>query len=456
VLRRGRGRRGADQGRAGTAGSDGPATALLAADYAEAVLWQQQADPPVLEPGPLPAQVDVAVVGAGYCGLSAARVLARAGRSVLVVERDQLGWGASTRNGGMAIPELKDGPSGLTARYGPVGRRLYDEVNQAFDQLEALVVEEELDCDYHRPGQLYLAHNRAHVDALAALADEHGGELGEPVRFVPRPQLGEEIGSDAFYAGVVLERTGGLHPARYHAGLARLALAAGAQVHDHTAAVAIEPRPRGGFQLVTDRGAVEAGEVLVATNAYADNLVPWLARRVVPIGSYIVATEVLDPDLARSVNPHQRMLVDTKNLLFYWRLSPDGRVLFGGRRSLATTTVAQARDFLYRSLVAIHPQLAGVRITHAWGGNVAITLDRMPHVGRVPTGPGVGALYATGCNGSGVALNSWMGTRLADVVLGGELPALAEIRFPAVPLHRARRAYLPAVGQWFRWEDGRP
>ncbi len=432
-----------------------PAQAVLAADYAEAVLWQQQADPPTIDPHPVPASADVAIVGGGYCGLSAARQLARAGRSVVVVERDPLGWGASTRNGGMVIPELKDGPAGLTARYGSAGGRMYHEVNQAFDQLEALVTDEGLDCDYERTGQLYLAHNQAHVEALATLADEHGGQLGEPVRFVPGDALGDEIGSDAFFAGVVLERTGGLHPARYHAELARLALAAGADLHDHTTALAVEPRAQGGFQLVTDRGTVVAGDVLVATNACADGLVPWLARRVVPIGSFIIATEVLDPDLARSVDPRRRMLVDTKNLLFYWRLSPDGRVLFGGRRSLAASTVAEARDYLYQSMVRIHPQLAGTRLTHAWGGYVAITLDRMPHLGRIPSGPGVGALFATGCNGSGVALNSWMGTRAAHVLLGGEPPALAEIRFPAVPLHRARRAFLPVVGQYFTWQDRR-
>jgi glycine/D-amino acid oxidase-like deaminating enzyme len=440
--------------------ASGPAQALLAADYREDVLWQTQAEPPVVDRHDLPASVDVAVVGAGYCGLSAARQLAAQGRGVVVVDRDPLGTGASTRNGGMVIPELKSGPSGLAARYGPVGPRMYDEVNQAFDQVEALVSGGVggggIDCDYQRTGQLYLAHNQAHVDALAAVADEHGGELGEDVRFVSGADLADEIGSSAFAAGVVLARTGAIHPARYHAGLARLALAAGADLHDRTTALAIEPGPQGGFQLVTDRGSVEAGDVIVATNAYADGLVPWLQRRVVPIGSFIIATEVLDPDVARAVSPRNRMMVDTKNLLFYWRLSPDGRMLFGGRRSLAASTVADARDFLYRSMLDIHPQLAGTRVTHAWGGKVAITLDRMPHFGRVPSGPGLGALYATGCNGSGVALNSWMGTRAAEVVLGGPMPAMAEIRFPAVPLHRARRAFLPVVGQWYAFEDRRP
>ena len=133
----------------------------LAPTYQERVLWQTQADPPELEAHALPATVDVAIVGAGYCGLSAARELARAGRSVVVIERDPLGFGASTRNGGMVIPELKSGPARLEKKYGSVGLRLYEEVNQAFDHVETLIAQEQLDCDYLRSGQLYLAHNRA-------------------------------------------------------------------------------------------------------------------------------------------------------------------------------------------------------------------------------------------------------------------------------------------------------
>jgi len=177
---------------------------------------------------------------------------------------------------------------------------------------------------------------------------------------------------------------------------------------------------------------------------------------VVPVGSYIIATEVLDPALARDISPRDRMLVDTKNFLFYWRLSPDGRVLFGGRRSLAPATIPEARDFLYESMLQVHPQLAGVALEFAWGGNVAVTYDRMPHFGRVPTGDAEGAIFATGCNGSGVALNSWLGVRAAAVVEGEASPSFAEIPFPAVPLHAARSAYLPVVGQWFGWQDRRP
>ncbi|MGZ4716426.1 MAG: NAD(P)/FAD-dependent oxidoreductase, partial [Acidimicrobiales bacterium] len=320
-------------------------TAPLAGTYQERVFWQTQADPPTIEPHALPADVDVAVIGAGYCGLAAGRELARAGRSVAVIERDPIGVGASTRNGGMVIPELHVGPAALTRRFGPLGARLHAEANEAFDWIERLIADGPIDCDYERTGQLYLAHNQAHVAALQAMAEDHGRRLGEAVHWVDRAGLRDEIGSDAFFGGVVLERTGGLHPAKYHAGLARLALAAGADIHDRTTAIELRSLGRGlGYELTTSRGTVTAAEVVVATNAYADGLVGWLRRRVVPVGSYIIATTVLDPEVAASVSPRNRMLVDTKNFLFYWRLSPEGRLVFGGRRSLAPATIPEARD----------------------------------------------------------------------------------------------------------------
>jgi glycine/D-amino acid oxidase-like deaminating enzyme len=384
----------------------------LAPEYREGVLWQEQAPPAVdPEPVPLPARADVVVVGAGYAGLSAARELASAGRGVVVLDAHPLGWGASTRNGGMVIPELKAGPAALERSLGPLGARLYAEVNEAFDHVEALVAgpAPAIACDYERTGQLYLAHAARLVPELRAIAQEHA-DHGEDVRFVPREALAGEVGSTAYHGGVVYERTGGLHPARFHAGLAAAARDAGAVVVDRTRATAVERRgspPSPAFVVRTERGTVEAGDVVVCTNAYADGLIPALARRVLPIGSFIVATEVLDPGLARSVSPGRRMLVDSKNLLHYWRLSPDGRMLFGGRRSLAPSTVAQARDFLYEGMLRVHPQLAGVRVERAWGGDVAMTLDRLPHVGRID-----GVWYAAGCNGSGVALNTWLGARI--------------------------------------------
>jgi glycine/D-amino acid oxidase-like deaminating enzyme len=176
-----------------------------------------------------------------------------------------------------------------------------------------------------------------------------------------------------------------------------------------------------------------------------------LQRRVLPIGSFIIATEVLDPELAHSISPRNRMLVDSKNLLFYWRLTPDGRLAFGGRKSLRTTTVTDAADFLYDSMIRVHPQLSGTAIDFAWGGEVALTVDRLPHVGSFGR-----VAYATGCNGSGVALMPWLGMRMADAMVGeGPPPPFIELRHRPVPLTRWRRLWTPIVGSWFRMQDRR-
>jgi glycine/D-amino acid oxidase-like deaminating enzyme len=421
---------------------------------ADAVLWQEQVVLPELPASAdaVAGRVDVAVVGGGYAGLSAARALAAAGRDVVVFEKGPIGWGAHSRNGGMAIPELKAGPATLQAKYGELGLRMHREVNEAFDHLEALIETERIDCDYERTGQLYLAHSPRLVPHLRALAAEHADQFGEPVRFVPKEALADEIGSDVWHGGVVYDRTGGLQPAKLHAGLVRLALDAGATIRDRTAVTQLTDRGdrRGGrFEVGTAHGTVRADDVIVTTNAYADGLLPELARRVLPIGSFIVTTEPLGPEVAEAVSPKRRMFVNTKYLLFYWRLSPDGRMVFGGRRSLQHATVADAADYLTRSMREVHPQLADVAVTHRWGGNVAVTLDRMPHVGRLR-----GAWYATGCNGSGVALNTWLGHRLGQVVLGAAPPpSFAELRHRPIPLHRFRKLYLPVVGQWFRYQD---
>jgi len=421
-------------------------TAPLAEDYQETPFWTADAPPPTRPSTPLPASADAVIVGGGYCGLNAATEFARRGHHAVVIDREVLGWGASTRNGGMVIPELKVGPAGLERKYGPLGRRLHEAVNDAFDEVEAIIADQPIACDYERTGQLYLAHHPRMVDHLRHEADDLT-DAGVPAHFVPGDQLADEIGSTAYHAGLVLDRTGGLQPARFHQGLVARAEAAGAELHEHTGADVVE-RAGDGFRVTTPRGVIRARHLVIATNAYADGLSPALRRRTLPVGSYIIATEPLSADLAAAVNPHRRMLVDTKNFLFYWRLTADGRMVFGGRRSLSPVSVPEARDFLHQSMVRVHPQLEGARVAHAWGGNVAITFDRMPQVGVID-----GAHYATGCNGSGVALNTWMGAQVAGMALGDPAPPFAELPRPSIPLWRARKAYLPVVGQWYRLRD---
>ncbi len=437
----------------GPAGRFAAVSAVLAEDYEERCLWQAQVDPPATA-HELPADsVDVLVVGAGICGLAAADAAASRGRSVVVVDREPLGWGASSRNGGMVIPELKAGPAALAKKYGTVGTRMHEEVVEAFEFVEASATGTDgrggIDCDWSVPGELYLAHSVHHVEHLRAMTRELS-DAGEAVHFVERNDLHTEIGSEAFVGGVVLERTGAVHPAKLHAGLARRAMASGAVVCDRTAVESVTAE-RGGHTVRTTRGTIRANDVIIATNAAADSAVPELERRVLPIGSFIIATEVLDPELAASVSPTGRMMVDTRNFLAYWRLTPDGRLAFGGRRNMEPVEIAEARDFLYGRMVDIHPQLAGVPIRYAWGGHVAMTLDRLPHVGQLD-----GAWYATGCNGSGVALNTWLGHRLGLVVCGEAAPpAVAELRHRPIPIRSLRSAYLPIVGRWFSFQDAR-
>lgn len=426
-------------------------SAPLAAGYREAPLWHDGVELPeaLRVERALPASADVVIVGGGYCGVMAATELARRGRHSVVVEADPIGVGASTRNGGMVIPELKCGPRKLAKRYGALGGELIDAVFDAFDLVERTIADHAIECDYARTGGLLLAHHDAQLAGLRDMAREWVDDLDEPAHFVTRDALVDEIGTSAYAGGIVLEKTGGLQPARYHAGLVRIALDAGAELHGATRALALDQRGSGRWRVVTNRGDIDAGDVLVATNAYRDRLVPWLERRVLPIGSFVIATEVLDPDVAHAISPRGRMFFDTKNFLFYWRLSPDGRVVFGGRTSLGTTTVPIARDVLYREMVRVHPQLAGIRVDRAWGGSVAITFDRLPHCGRVD-----GAAFATGCNGTGIALATWFGVRAAAWMSGEEpAPAFAQLPFPAIPLHRYREQYLPAVGWWLRARD---
>jgi glycine/D-amino acid oxidase-like deaminating enzyme len=420
---------------------------LLGEGYRARVLWQDTATPHPVATAELPGAVDAVVVGGGYAGVSAASELARRGRSVAVLDAHDLGWGASTRNGGMVLPELKAGPRALERRLGPLGLRLHQEVEDAFDHVEALVADG-LECSYARTGHLHLTHSAAGAGGLASLGEELRS-VGSPAHLVTADELATEIGSTAFHAGLVVERSGGLHPARFHAGLVARAASTSATLHPHTPAT--EVRRRGGsWDVQTPRGVITARALLVATNAYADALVPALRRRVLPMGSFIIATAPLEPALAKEVLPTGRICFNDRNLLWYWRLDDEGRMVFGGRKKLGRISLEEARDFLYRSMLEVHPQLRGVPIERAWGGNVALTRDRLPHCGAVDD-----IWYVAGCNGSGVALNTWLGHRMAGAICGDPLPAFAELTHRAIPLHALRRAWLPAVSAWFRFQDRR-
>jgi glycine/D-amino acid oxidase-like deaminating enzyme len=392
--------------------------------------------------------VDVAVVGGGYTGLAAARALAKGGASVAVLEAETIGWGASSRNGGMVLPGYKAELATLLRLYGRErARALFDDSLAAIGFVETLVRDEAIDCDWRRAGHLTLAARASHLSALereqALLSREYGyqTELRGPER------LGEEIDSKRYHGGLLDPRAGTVQPARYLVGLAQAAARSGALLVEHTAVRGVL-RKGSRFEVATDRGRVDAGGVLIATNGYTGRLLPWLARRVVPVGSHIIATEPLPAELQRRLIPRGRMLSDTKNLLYYFRLSPDGRMVFGGRAAFVPTAIERSREILRRGMIEVFPQLADTAIEFAWGGTLGFTLDQMPHAGRRD-----GVAYALGYGGHGVALASWLGDRIGTAMGGGPWPGLAAIPFPAVPLYWGRPWFLPLAGAYYGLKD---
>jgi glycine/D-amino acid oxidase-like deaminating enzyme len=399
---------------------------------------------------PLPDTADVVVIGGGYTGINAARELARRGVAVTVLEAHALGFGASTRNGGIVHAGYKWGPRELIKRYGEdTGRALYRETLDGYETVKRLISTEAIACDFREVGHLELAYAPSHVSELhharASLAS-----MGTEASIVSREDIRTEIGSDAYFGALVVPGSGLLHPGRYFAGLVDAAASAGADLHENARARTIRRRPAGGFDVETDRGTISAGDVFVATNGYTDGVVPSLRRRIIPIGSYIIASEPLPEDLAREISPKGRSFFDTKNFLYYWHVSADRRMVFGGRASFMPTSIDQTAAILHRGLLEVHPQLAGYRIDYAWGGNVGFTFDRMPHVGRTSQG----VAYAMGCCGTGVALMTHLGTKVGEWLAGGEAPALARLKFPLVPApYEGRPWFLPFAGEWFRLQD---
>jgi glycine/D-amino acid oxidase-like deaminating enzyme len=415
----------------------------------ERCLWTETTAASPGPAGPVPPdRTDVAVIGGGYTGLAAARALARRGVDVTVLERHVIGWGASSRNGGFVLPGFKPDVEVLARKLGIAeARRLFELSKQAVEGLEALIADEAIDCDYTRCGTIILAARPGHLVGLERSRQFLRDQLGHETTLLTRGDLRGEIGSTRYHGGLLDTLAGAVQPARLVQGLARAAARAGARLVEGVEVRRLERR-REGWGIATSAGAIRAGDVFVATNGYTGPAVPALQRRVVPVGSYLIATPPLDPALAARLVPRLRVLSDTKNLLYYFRLSPDGRMVFGGRAAFTPTPVARSTEILARGMVEVFPELAGVAVEYAWGGQVAFTLDQMPHAGRLE-----GVYYALGYGGHGVAMATWLGARMGDTMAGaGEIPRLTA-PFRAVPLYGGTPWFLPLVGGYYRVRD---
>ena len=417
--------------------------------------WSDTIDAPEAAKAPLPARVDVAVIGGGITGLSAALALARRGIGVAVLEEHSIGWGASSRNGGMVLTGLKIDAGTLIARYGrELARELFKASVDSVDLVDELVRSEHIDCQFNRGGHLSLASKPAHYAGFEREAELLAREFNHPTRLVPRSALRSEIGSDLYHGGLLDAASGGVNPAQYVAGLARAARSAGATLHGNARVQRVE-RQGARWRVSTARGVLDAGEILVATSGYTDSVTPSLRRRLLPIGSYVIATEPLPEGLAHELSPTERMMYDSRHFLHYFRLTADRRLLIGGRARFVPETERSVRESaveLRHGMLAIYPQLKNTRVEYAWGGTLDFAFDTMPHSGQID-----GYHYAVGYAGHGVALATYMGTA-AGAAIGSGAPdtnPFARLPFRGAPpgLHASKDWVLPIVAAWYRLLD---
>lgn len=403
---------------------------------------------------PVPKKCNVAIVGSGFTGLSAANTLLDNGSGAVVFDRDCPGFGASTRNGGqIGSGNQKFRVKTLIALRGEnKAVALLREGTEMLGYIEQLVTKEKLDCDFRRCGRFRGAIRPEHYEAMARDMEDLKRVAGVESSMIPRSQQHSEIGSDIFCGGSVLPNDASLHPGLYHSGLLARVTAKGGRVIGDAAVLEITPEA-GGYRLRTARGETRAKNVIIATNGYTDGLVPELKRRIVSIGSGLVATgEIPEATLDRLL-PKRRVYGNTNRVFYYFRAAPGARrIIWGGRVGrLAAANSPRAYSHLARDMLRVFPDLAEIPVTHAWSGLIGYTYDEIPHLGR----SAAGLYYALGYCGTGVSRATYFGHKIALQLLGKKdgQTAFDDLTFPAYPAHPIAKRAVPAFETWYRFRD---
>lgn len=418
--------------------------------------WHEAAPPEPPSGRPLPASADVAIVGSGFTGLSAALALAEAGRHVVVLDSGPAGAGASSRNGGMIGWGHRANIEGLSKRYGEdAALGILAEARLSLEFTTGLIEKfGAAKVGYKRTGRFLGASSPTKFAELKRWAETEAPRLGMDVDVVPKDRQGAHIATDLYAGGLHFRQHGGLHPALFHRALLGAACAAGAEVVDHTAVTGVSGTEAEGFRLRTSQGEIAAKDVIWAGNGYgATGGFPALAKRLIPIPSTIIATEPLGANRMGSLIPSGNMIVETLSRHSYFRPDPSGeRLLWGGRASLNVLPEAESGRRLRGFMLSVFPDLKDVGLTHSWKGFVAFTFDGVPHIGRIG-----GIWHACGYNGSGVAMAPYLGWRLAQrVIASGEgETGLDAARFDSPPFYRGTPWFLRGVELWYKFKDWR-
>jgi len=415
--------------------------------------WWDKTPRPVIEAGSLPDKCDVLIIGSGYTGLNAALVTARAGRSTVVVDAEDAGYGCSTRNGGQISTSIKPEYDFLARKYGAdKAVQIVKEGSNALSWIEEFIANEKLDCDFKVCGRFHGAHTAKQFKVLTEELKHQPEGLKVPYTIVSRGEQHNELSTDSYHGGVIFHQHASIDPAAYHQQLLNRVIEAGAMVVPNCAVTQLLPGSTE-TRVVTQSGDIKAREVIVATNGYTGKVTPWQRRRVIPIGSYIIATEALDKTTMDRLMPNHRVYSDTRKVVYYYRASPDKtRILFGGRVSSSETDPAISAPLLKADLARLFPELADVKLSHSWMGFVAYTFDTLAHIGKQN-----GIYFAMGYCGSGVSMASYLGMRVGNKVLrsaDGET-GFDNIKFPTRPLYTGNPWFLKTAVAWYRYKDQR-
>lgn len=413
-------------------------------------LWHDK-EQPGLAQDPLPSQADLAVVGAGFLGLNTALHAARRGMKVVVFDAGPLGGGASGVNGGQVIPGLKHDPSALIAMLGQErGEALAAFAAGTADAVFNLIRNERLSVPHHRTGWILAAHTEAAYRTVQSRA-EALRKTGAAVDILDRNAVQALTGARGYHGGLIDRRAGAIQPFAYLSELVRLAASAGVVLRSRCCVTAVEG-DADGWSVTTSVGDLKAGKVLVATNADADALIPGLARTVLPLHSFQIATAPLRPEVAHALLPGGQAVSDTRRIVTYYRKSADCRLVLGGRGTLGVPRHAADWHHLERAALRLFPHLEALPITHRWFGRVAITLDYLPHIHE----PAPGLVAVLGCQGRGIGLMTALGGRLASYLDAGDADALPLPITPIrpIPFHRFRHLGVTAALAWYRMLDG--
>lgn len=403
--------------------------------------------------GPVEGRYDVAVIGGGFTGLAAARHLAKAGAKVALLEANTVGSGASGRNGGHLNNGLAHSFLAAKAELGPERAvALYRAFDASVDTVARIVAEEGMDCSFRRSGKLKLASKPAHFDQIARNFEAVNREADPDTELLSAADLKHEIGSTAFHGAMLSKKSAMMHMGRFVSGIAGAAARHGATIFEN--APVTRMRSSGAEQhLTTPRGSVTADNVLLATGAYTSSPFGYFRRRIVPVGSFIIATRPLSEAEIAATVPGNRTYVTSMNIGNYFRLSPDNRLIFGGRARFSAASDqrsdAKSGAILRASLAEIFPHLTKVEIDYCWGGLVDMTKDRFPRAGFAD-----GLWYAMGYSGHGAQMSTHMGIVMADAILGkADRNPVKGLAWPAVPGHFGKPWFLPLVGLYYKTLD---